>query len=143
MKFANTFLLSVNLAAAGVIIWLLARGPVPALTAGSWSYADLIAIILTALGVILSAVTLAVAIVAIWSYQNISRSAGSAAQRTARAQQRAYFESEDFQKMLGQLISEQMQNAERDRARRRIDLEPGAGQPNAPDAGNGEEAWAD
>lgn len=143
MKVANGILLALNLVAGAAIIWLLSRGPIPPLADEGWSYNDLIAVILTALGVVLSAVTLAVAIVALWSFSTLRRSAGSAAQRTAREQQTEYFKSEDFQLMLRRLISEQKENEEKERARAGVGLEPAVSVEGAGGQDQGDVAWTD
>jgi len=144
MVMLNRTVLILNMIALGLLLWALGAKYFPPPVPGAWSYADIVAVILTALGVMLSAVTLAVALVAIWGFQTIRRSAGSAALRAAQAEQKKYFESPAFQSLVVSIMQEQRRNDERDMARSRVDVElAGDGDDAAEPEKGEEETWAD
>ncbi len=81
-KWLNRLMLAANLALMAVAVFYVAtRGLEP--TPGTWNYADLVTIVLTATTVILGAVALGVALLAIWGYRAIAERAEEIAGRQA------------------------------------------------------------
>src|SRR5438045_3935760 len=82
MRFANFVMFAINLLLFGLVGYFVVSHGLAAPPA-NWEYKDLIAIILTALGAILTTLAIVIGLMAIWGYSSIRDAAVRAAQTRA------------------------------------------------------------
>ena len=78
MKWANAFLLVINVVIAFILFWYIGTPGLLAAPRG-WDYKDLVTILLTAIAVMLGAATIFVAALAVYGYTAIREAAERAA----------------------------------------------------------------
>lgn len=82
-EWGNRLTLLLNLVLFGLAIWFISTRGLQEAPKG-FSYQDLVTILLTAIAVILAAVTIFVALVALWGYTALRENAKAAAEKVAR-----------------------------------------------------------
>jgi len=83
VRWGNRLLFLLNLALLAVATWFVGTRGLDAPT-GGWTYQELVATLLTAIGVLLAIVAFFVALLAIWGYNSLKESASTVA--AARAE---------------------------------------------------------
>jgi len=81
-RWGNRLSIVLNLSMMGAGAYFIATRGLET-PSGSWTYADLVSILLTAVGVLLAIVALFVAVLAIWGYTAIREAAADAATKVA------------------------------------------------------------
>ncbi len=82
-EWGNRLTLLLNVVLFGLAFWFISTRGLQAAPQG-FSYQDLVTILLTAIAVILAAVTIFVALVALWGYTALKENAKAAAEKVAR-----------------------------------------------------------
>lgn len=82
-EWGNRLTLLLNVVLFGIAFWFVCTRGLQSAPQG-FSYQDLITILLTAIAVILAAVTIFVALVALWGYTALKENAKAAAEKVAR-----------------------------------------------------------
>jgi len=77
------------------------RGP---LSAEGWTYPELITVLLTAVTVVLAVLGLGIAVIAIWGYDRIERSASAAAVTAAKSMIESHLRSDEFTGKIREIV---------------------------------------
>jgi uncharacterized membrane protein YidH (DUF202 family) len=105
----RTFLVLNGLLFAALLMLIDAQGA-SLLRPGDWEYKDLVSVMLTTVGVIVTFIGIIVAVAAIWGYQSITSIAEKKAEETSKAGSDVYLQSAAFQTRLDAVILERMEN---------------------------------
>jgi uncharacterized membrane protein YcjF (UPF0283 family) len=103
-----------NLALLVALLFLLSANGASAIVPGAWEYKDLIAILLTAVSVIITFIGFIVAVAAIWGFQTLKGMAEEKAIETSKLGSSAYLSSDAFKADLAEQIKAAMQTAARE-----------------------------
>jgi len=103
-----------NLAVLAALLFLLSARGASAITPGAWEYKDLIAILLTAVSVIVTFIGFIVAVAAIWGFQTLKAMAEEKAIETSKLGSSAYLKSDEFKADLAVQIGATMQTTARE-----------------------------
>jgi hypothetical protein len=103
-----------NLIVFVALLFLLSAKGANVIQPGAWEYKDLIAILLTAVSVIVTFIGFIVAVAAIWGFQTLKGMAEEKAIETSRLGSATYLKSDEFKADLAEQIGVAMQTSARE-----------------------------